>query len=158
MKDEDVFYRCVTQEGQKTFKYRFNDDGETVSLLFKAEKYVAPAELKSRLTAAGFPEIGLDAYSSCRDFKLFEKTMYGQDYQMDLSLSLTFGSTEEAETFLDQYITLIRDENDFEIINPAKINMDKQVAYGKEVGENLLAFGLNYQDGTTLASIEFRVL
>lgn len=158
LKDEDIFYRCVTSERQMTFKYRFNEDGETVSLLFKAERYVAPDELKSRLAAAGYPEIGLDAYSTCRDFKLFQKTMYGQDYQMDLSLSLVFGTAEEAEAFLDQYITFIRDENDFEVFNPAMVNMDKQVAYAKEADGSLLVFGLNYQPGSTLANIEFRVV
>ena len=158
LQDEDVFYRSETKEGQKTFKYRFNEDGETVSFLFKAEDYVAPEELKTRLAEAGYPEIGLDAYSSCRDFRLFRKTMYGQDLLMDLSLSLLFDTPAEAEAFLDQYITSLRDENDFEILNPANIDMDKPIAYGKEADGKLLVFGLNYTPETTLASIEFRIL
>ncbi|MBR3059760.1 MAG: copper amine oxidase N-terminal domain-containing protein [Oscillospiraceae bacterium] len=158
LKDEDIFYRCVTPEGQKTFKYRFNEDGETFSLLFKAEKFVGPEEVKTRLAEAGFPEIGLEAYSTCRDFKLFHKTMYGLDNQLDLSLSLDFETAEEAEAFLDEYITFLRDENDFEIMNPDTINMDKAIAYGKEVDGSLLVFGLNYQPETTLASIAFWVV
>ena len=158
LQDEDLFYRSETKEGQKTFKYRFNEDGETVSFLFKAEDYVAPEELKTRLAEAGYPEIGLDAYSSCRDFRLFRKTMYGQDLLMDLSLSLLFDTPAEAEAFLDQYITSLRDENDFEILNPATIEMDKPIAYGKEADGKLLVFGLNYTPETTLASIEFRIL
>ena len=158
LKDEDIFYRCATPERQSTFKYRFNEDGETVSFLFKSEKYIAPDELKGRLAEAGFPEIGLEAFSSCRDFQKFQKTMYGQDYKMDLSLSLAFDSAEEAEAFLDQHIAFIRDENDFEVINPATVNMDKQVAYGKEIGGELLVFGLNYNQDAALASLEFRLL
>ncbi|MBR5701201.1 MAG: copper amine oxidase N-terminal domain-containing protein [Oscillospiraceae bacterium] len=158
LQDEDVFYRSETKEGQKTFKYRFNEDGGTVSFLFKAEDYVAPEELKTLLAEAGYPEIGLDAYSSCRDFRMFRKTMYGQELLMDLALYLDFGTPAEAEAFLDQYITFLRDENDFDIINPANINMDKQVAYGKEIDGKLLVFGLNYTPETTLAAIEFRIL
>lgn len=158
LKDEDIFYRRVTPERQMSFKYRFDEDGETLSLLFKSEKYVAPDELKSRLAAAGYPEIGLEAYSSCRDFKQFQKTMYGQDYALDLSLSLVFGSAEEAEAFLDQYITFIRDENGFEIFNPELVNMDKQIAYAKETEGGLLVFGLNYLPESAMATIEFRVV
>ena len=84
--------------------------------------------------------------------------MYGLDNQLDLSLSLDFETAEEVEAFLDKYITFLRDENDFEIMNPETINMDKAIAYGKEVDGSLLVFGLNYQPETTLASIAFWVV
>ncbi len=158
LQDEDIFYRYATPEGQWTFKYRFNEDGETVSFLYKAEKFIAPDEIKSRLAAVGFPEIDLDACSSCRDFRQFRKVMYDQDLKLDLSLSMTFESPEEAEALLDQYIALLRDENDFEIFNPTQINMDKQIAYAKEADGSLLVFGLNYYPESAFVSIEFRAV
>ena len=158
LKDENVFYRCVTPEGQKTFKYMFNEDGETVSFLFKAEKYVAPDEVKSILAAAGFPEIGLDAFASCRDFKLFHQMMYGLENETDLSLSLCFETAEAGDAFLDQYVTALRDEHGFDILNPGTINMNREIAYGKEVDGRQLVFGLTYNASAALASIDFWVI
>lgn len=156
--DEDVFYKYATLERENSFKYVFNEDGETLSLLFKTEDYVAPAEVQSRLADTGFPVIDLSACEACKDHREFAKAMYDQDYRMDLLLYLTFETADEAEAFLDSYIRFIRDENGFDITNPEQVSMGRAIAYSKEVDGSLLVVGLNYQPESTMASVEFRVI
>ena len=158
LEGEDVFYKCKTPEGLKSFKYRFNEDGKTLTLMFKSEKYVTAEEAGAALKEAGFPEISLAAYDSCRDFVKFQKTMYGQDYPLDLSPSFEFETSDDAAAFLDSYISVLKDDNSFDITNPAEVNMNKPMAYVKEADGKTLVFGFDYRDGWTTVITEFRVV
>ena len=155
--DEDVYYRLRLPTGMRSFKYRFNEDGETVSLLFKSEKYVPAEDVDVMLAEAGFPEVDLGAYELCRDLVKFGKTMFGQDYDLDLFVSLKFGSPADAEAFLDSYIGDLRDGS-FDITNPGSVSMNRTTAYSKESGDKLLVFGFDYKDGWDMTNLEFRIM
>ncbi len=157
LEDEDVFYRCATTEGQMLFKYLFREDGETLSLLFKFERYVAPDDLEEQLWDAGFPAPDLDAFDTCRDFRKFRKTMFGQDFQLELALSMAFETAEEAEEFLEGYIETLQEEYGFDVENPEVAEIDKPVVYTRESGEDLLIVGFAYEEGWTSVNIEFRI-
>ncbi len=157
LKDEDVYYYCAGPEGKRSFKYLFSEDGETVSMLFKSESYVTTEETRELLAGAGFPEISLDHYSSCRDTVEFQKYMYGRELPLDLALSLSFETAADADAFLDPYICFIREEGSFDITDPETADMDKNIVYTKESGSDLLIIGCNYDEGQTLINLEFRV-
>lgn len=154
--DEDVYYRLRTSTEMKSFKYRFNG-GDSVTLLFKVEKFVPAEEVRSMTVDAGFPEIDLEGYESCRNFVKFQKTMYGREYPLDLSLSLGFETAADAEDLLDEYIGVLRDDNSFDIANPNTLSMNAPIVYAKEADGKLLAFGVDYVDGSTTVNVEFRV-
>ena len=88
---------------------------------------------------------------------MFRKTMYDQDLKLDLSLSLVFDTSDQAEALLDQYITLLREENDFDIVNPGQVGINREIAYAKEADGSLLVFGFSYYPETAFVSVEFWV-
>ena len=158
LKESDVYYKRTTADGQRAFIYHFSEDGTTLQLLFRYEKYIPAEELSSNLTAAGFPVPDLTGCSSVRDYRLFQKTMYGKEFPLDYAVSYTFDSADAAVAFLDGFIPVIQDENGFDITNPQSIDISKPRAYCKESGENLLVFAFDYPEGSEIVNLEFRIM
>ena len=157
LKEEDVYYKHSTPEGQKAFIYHFSEDGETLQMLFKSETFVPAQEMADDLNAAGFPVPDMAACASARDFRRFQKTMYGREYPLDYSVSFDFETAAQAAAFLENYIHILQDENDFDITNPQDAEINKNRAYVKEDGENRLIFGLDYAEGSVTVNVEFRL-
>ena len=148
------YYRSADES--KTFRYHFEDDDETVILLYKAEKCLSADEAKAILNGAGFPEIDLTAYSSGRDHKKFQKIMYGKDYDTAVSLSVRFDTTEEAEAFLDGYVALL-EEDDYLRVPPSDMGSNKTNGYTNEEKGMGVAFDLfPGESGETLIYFDFR--
>ena len=93
-----------SEDGSKTFRYHFEDDGGTVILLFKAEKCLTASETQKILADAGFPDMDFAAYDTGRDHAKFNKVMYGRDYESAITFTMRFTAEEEADAFLHQYV------------------------------------------------------
>jgi len=120
-----------SSDGSMTFRYHFEDDGETVTLLYKAEKLLAPSEVQTILAGEGFPEIDLSASDGGRDHTKFQKVMYGKDYDAAISLSMAFDTVEEAEAFLDQYVADL-EEDGFMRVPASVMSSNKNNGYANE--------------------------
>lgn len=98
-----------SQNNKANFRYHFEDDGETVILLFKVEKCLSADEANAILTKEGFPALDINTYDTGRDLRKFEKARNGIDLNASLSLSMVFPSSEEAEAYLDGYFASLED-------------------------------------------------
>ena len=154
---ESTYYVKEDTTGIRSFRYHFDEVNRTVSFLFKSETYIAKNTLSTALSTTLFPEINLDSYSSCRDFIKFEKTMYGIDAILDYSLFLEFDTASAADSYLDNYINTLRDD-DFDITSSASVNINKGRAYVKETADKLYIFGFDYVLDSKTISIEFRIV
>lgn len=111
-----------------TYRYHFGDDGETVTILFKAEKPLSADEVQTIITGEGFPAIDKSAYDVGRDHTKFEKAMYGRTYKTALTIYMVFESSEAAEAFLNSY-TATLEEQDFMRVPPSMLGSTKTVGY-----------------------------
>ena len=167
---EENYLRKETAGGVRTFRFHFDEDGETLRMLFKSEAFVAPETAETKIREAGFPEIRIPAEraSSCRDFRKFQKTMYGQDASLDLSLSLTFekeedeSESEAGRAYLDELFDGILLPAGFGPAAPSdEIRMNKSTVFFKEaeaggkVTRHIV--GLEYTEDLTFVMLEFRV-
>ncbi len=123
-----------------SFRYHFEDDNETVILLFKNEKYLTADETEQILKETGFPEIDLTGvYVSGRNHKKFNEVMYGKNFSMAISFETVFETQEAAEAFLDNYVALL-DEDGYLNGPGSLIGSNKQVSYRNEASGLGLAF------------------
>ncbi|MCR5174574.1 MAG: hypothetical protein K6C09_08125 [Oscillospiraceae bacterium] len=96
-------------DARASFRYHFEDDGETVILLFKSEKGLSADEANAILKEEGFPELDADAYENGRDLKKFEQVRSGSDLKASLSLTIELPSSAETEAYLEEYIAALED-------------------------------------------------
>lgn len=157
LKDDDVIYKQFNPDGLRSFKYSFNEDDKTLTLVFKNEKYVSSEKLLKELIRHGFPVINLDAYYSSRDLRDFKKTLYGYDYPVDYSLSLVFDESDDAFSFIDEFVKYIKEKQSFKFMNPELSEMNKSDIYSKELSDKVLQIGFNYRYGSKNISIEFMI-
>ena len=156
--EDDVYYKLKTDDEIRSFIYHFNEDGKTVTLAFKTEKYVSADEVQRMITEAGFSEADLSAYDSCRDLKRFKKVMYGLDFDLDLALTLVFETPEDATAYLDVIADKMLDDG-FGKADPGSVYYGGAAAFVKEVGEGkMLLFGIEYKDGWAMANVEYRLM
>ena len=120
-----------SEDESMTFRYHFEDDGETVILLFKAEKCLTADETKAMLSEAGFPDIDLSAYVTGRDHTRFQKVMYGKTYDSAVSLSMKFAATEDAESYLDKLAAALEDDG-FYRVPASEMGSSKSNGYTNE--------------------------
>lgn len=120
-----------SEDGDMSFRYHFEDDGETVILLFKAEKCLTASEVKAILANEGFPETDLSKYETGRDHKKFEKVMYGKDYDSSISISMKFDTQKEAEEYLDKFVADLEDAG-FMRVPPSDLGSRKNNGYTNE--------------------------
>ena len=142
---EVEYFRSADQSS--TFRYHFEDDGETVTLLFKAEKVLTADEAKAILGEAGFPEFDMAAFTFGRNLKKFEKVMFGRDYESSIMAAMDFETTEEAEAFLDAFVASLEDDG-FLRVPPSDLGSNKNNGYTNE--DTGLGVGFDFypaQDG-----------
>ena len=134
----------VSADGSSSFRYHFEDDGETVILLFKSEKCLTADEGNAILTAAGFPAVDASAWTSGRDHKAFYKTMYGYDLTSAVTCTLHFANPEEAEAYLDAYVGQLEEDGFF---HEPPVYSRKAMGYNNEEKGLGVAFDYYPEDG-----------
>ena len=167
---EENYLRYETVEGVKTFRYHFDEDGETLWMLFRSETFVSPKTAEAELNGAGFPGIVIpeENASACRDFRKFQKTMYGQDSSLDYLVTLTFEKEEDAgesaagRAYLNELFDGKLVPAGFSLAAPDDgISMNKTTVFFKDVenGGKVTRYiaGLSYAEDLTYVSLEFRV-
>lgn len=123
--EEEDAVRYDSENGFYSFRYNFLDD-DTVSFLFKSEKYISPAEAEKMVKDAGFPTISLNEPITCRDLRAFEKVRYGRNRKATFSISQHFESAEKAEGFLSAYEAALNAMG-FDRENPAAVGSLKEI-------------------------------
>ena len=127
---EDIAY-YQSADGSGSFRYHFEDDGETVILLYKSEKCLTAEEVRAILAGEGFPEMDLAAYESGRDHTKFQKVMYGMDYGVAITPTMRFDTDEEGDQFLHQY-TAALEEDGFLRVPGSEVHSRKTNGYLNE--------------------------
>ncbi len=146
--------RYESEDGTSSFRYMFLDD-DTVSMLFKAERYISADEAEQLISAAGFPAIDLSEPITCRDLKRFYKAQYGLDLNAFLSLSQEFETVEAAETFLSAYEERLNDAG-YGRVSPEEAGTRKQIAIYNEEEERSVCLDFFEQNGGAFVSFDFR--
>ena len=151
--DEEDEERYESEEGHNSFRYQFKDE-DTVTLLFKAEKYISAEEAETMIKDAGFPEINLKSPITARELKNFYKTRNDLDYSLYLTVSQEYETTAEAEEFLNKYEELLSAQG-FERVNPEMAGSLKQTAIYNEEKDMLVGIDfLEHSDGV-LVNFDF---
>ncbi len=130
-----------SEDGSKTFRYHFEDDGETLTLLYKAEKCLTASQVQEILAEQGFPEPDMTAYVTGRDHKKFEEVLYGKTYDASLAITMRFDSSAAAEEYLNQYVGVL-EEKDFFRVPASELGSNKTNGYTNEETGQGVAFEL----------------
>ncbi|MBE6122197.1 MAG: hypothetical protein E7190_05745 [Erysipelotrichaceae bacterium] len=136
---EKVLERYASADGQKSFRYDFNEDGETVMLTFRSEKGKTPEETEALITGAGFPEISLHTPMTVRDITRYHQMTRAFAGPLYLNVSQTFASEEEGSAFLDEYTARL-EEAGYLPTNPMMVGSLKENAYYNEEKDSFAAF------------------
>ncbi len=146
-----------SEDEASSFRYHFEDDGETVAMLFKSEKCLTASETKKIIEDAGFPEIDLAAYNTGRDHIRFLKVMYGRDFDSAVTMTMRFGSAEEADAFLHQYVDALEDDG-FLKVPASELGSNKNNGYTNEETGLGMAFDFipGADGGETYIYFDFR--
>ena len=151
---DDEIDHYDSPNGFSNFRYQFSDD-DTVTLLYRAEKYISPEEAETLISQAGFPAVSLKEPISCRDLTRFEKVQYGRDMTAYITVSQTFDTVEEADEFLEQYEEKLNAAG-FDRENPSVAGTNKAIAiYNEDKG---MTVGIDFfeQNGGALVNMEFQ--
>ena len=148
---EEEIDHYKSENETSTFRYHLEDD-ETVTFLYRTEKLISAEEAADKLSKSGFPAVKFNEDLVCRDLTRFEKFQYGKDYDMYLTVSLTFNSTQNADAFLDPYVAALEDAG-FLRVNPENIGSGKAFAYYNEDINKYVAF--SYYDSESKVDILF---
>ena len=127
--DEIDYYQSPDESAN--FRYHFEDDGEKVILLYKAEKCLDASEAQTILSGGGFPEIDFADYLTGRNTVKFLKTMYGRDYDPSVSLTWKFDTAADGEAFLDQLVADL-EEDGFYRVPASDLGSRKENGYTNE--------------------------
>ncbi len=114
-----------------SFRYHFEEDGETVILLFKVEKALSADEVNAVLEKEGFPAIDAEAYATGRDLRKFEKARTGSDLKASLAFSIELPSSAETEAYLDEYLAAL-EELGFYRVPGSMVGSLKPIGYIQE--------------------------
>ena len=137
-----------------SFQYHFNDD-DTVTLLFKVQKYIPADEAEAMIAQAGFPAIDLQEPIACRDLTRFEKFQYGLDLKAFITVSQTFADAAEAEAFLNDYEQKLNAAG-FDRTSPTEAGTLKQVAIWNEDAGMLVGIDFFEQPDNTIVNFDFK--
>ncbi|MBQ9815285.1 MAG: hypothetical protein IJM53_06280 [Lachnospiraceae bacterium] len=129
--------------GAQDFRYHEEPDG-TVTLLFKSERYITPAEVDETVRNAGFPGIMFEDYIEAYDRVMFQKVQFGMDYKFYYMVIKTYESREAAETFLNNYEAALN-EAGFDRASPSEVEFDADVILYNESTNQLV--GIKMYDG-----------
>ena len=152
MEDDVDYYE--SENGFASFRYKFTGEN-TVTLLYKAEKYISADEAEQMISDAGFPPIDLKEPISCRDLTRFMKMRYGLDMTAFATVSQQYDSAEEAEAFLNAYEAVLT-EDGYGRTDPNMAGTLKQIAiYNEEKGMTVGIDFFEQADGA-LVNFDFR--
>ena len=129
---EIIYYD--SEDGSASFRYHFEDDGENLILLFKAEKCLTADEGNAILTEAGFPAVDADAFTNGRNHKQFYKVMYDRDFTSAISFTLHYDTPEEAEAYLDSYVALLEEADFYRVPGNAAFSRKENGYINEEKG------------------------
>lgn len=152
--DTEEIDRYESENEFNSFQYHFGDDN-TVSFLFKAEKYIVPDEAEKLIQEAGFPPIELQEPIACRNLTKFEKAQYDFDYKLFLALSQTFENAQAAEEFLTSYEAALNDRG-YGRVSPDEVGSLKQIAIYNEDEGMLVGIDFFEQEDNTLVNFDFK--
>lgn len=108
MADEEEIDHYDSADGFYNFRYHFDEDN-SLTLLFKSERYISADETEAMITETGFTAIDLSDPITTRDLKKYQKIQFGNDYKTYLTVSLTFDTMQDAEQFLGNYETSLNE-------------------------------------------------
>ncbi|MBR5341955.1 MAG: hypothetical protein IK151_08550 [Erysipelotrichaceae bacterium] len=146
--EETDYYE--SENGFYNFRYNMTDN-DTVTLLFKSEKYISTDEAEKLVKDAGFPAVDFKEPISCRDLKLFQKTQYGRDMKF-ITVSQEFESAEAAEEFLSDYEEALNNAG-FDRVNPENVGSLKAIAISND---DLTSYvGIDYYPEQALINFDF---
>jgi hypothetical protein len=140
-----------SENGFYSFRYNYTGD-DTLSLLFKSERYIAAEEAEKMIAEAGFPKVDLHEPISCRDLAAFYKVRYGVDRKAYVAVSQTFESPEKAEEFLEAYEKALN-EAGFDRVNPDNVGSLKSIAIANE--DLSMFVGIDYFPDQAMVSLDF---
>ena len=149
--DEDGTQYYESENGFYNFRYSFLDE-DTLSLLFKSEKYISTKEAEQMIKDAGFSAISLHEPISSRNLRRYQKTRLGKDMKSYLTVSQTFSSAEEAEAFLNDYEAALNAVG-FDRENPELLGSLKQIAIYNPDKE--MYVGLDYFPEQFMVNFDF---
>ena len=151
--DEEEIEYYENENGFANFRYQFLDD-DTVSLLFRQQRYIPAEDVSRRISEAGFPEIAFTEPLSAKDLTLFEKAQYGKDDKLFMTVSKTFETSEEAENFLNAYEEKLNAAG-YERVNPSETGSLKSVVLLNEDGNMLVGVDFFEQSSGTMVNMDF---
>ncbi len=151
--EEEEPDRYESENEFSSFRYLLEDD--TVTLMFKAEKYISADEAAVLIRDGGFPEMKLTDYITCRNLKQFAKVQYNVDYKTYLIISKTFETVKEAEDFLTDYESSLNAQG-FDRVSPAEAGTNKQIAIYNEEKDMLVGVDFTEQNGGAFVNLEFK--
>ena len=152
--DEEEPDRYTSDNEFASFKYQFADE-DTVSLLYKVQRYISADEAEQMIAAAGFPEIDLREPNESRDLARFYKVQYGMDLKTFLTVSQSYDSAEEAEAFLNAYEEKLNAAG-FERVNPDNVGTLKNIAIYNEEKGMLVALDFFETEGGASVNFDFK--
>ena len=138
--------------GFTIFRYTFNDD-DTVTLTFKKEKSLTPEEVRALLRAHELPEADIHGDIGARDLTRYYYNISGFS-GLKLSVYQPFGSTEEAERFLDEYVAAA-DALGYLPMDPQKLGSQREFLFFNEELKKYFAFDLFPGEDEANITLEF---
>ena len=123
-----------------------------MTLEFKNETYITPEEARILIRDAGIPEIEMGEDTTGRNHTRFQYEKMGF-HGLFLELYQLYGSTEEAEAFLDTYVARLEDEG-YYYTNPERFGSYKPFLYFNEELKKYVAFDLIRGDSSAAVNLE----
>ena len=158
------YWSLKNRDGVRTFKFHDNRNEDplnnSVSLLFKYQKYITNEEVTQGLAENNFPKIDeaiVEKIDYAKDFVKYNKCLNDKLYDFDIAISCQFATSQQAVEFLDEYINNLIDNEGYLAVIPEAVGMKRGVAFYKSIEGTIWAFGVDYQDGWTSSMMEFRV-
>ena len=139
-----------------TWRYHIEDEPNTVTFLYKAERIISAEEANQTLKKAGFPQITIPESFLARDLTKYHEQMFGdKEHVLWYSIACYFESDEEGNAYLDELTTMLESKG-YERTNPASVSCSKDNAYYNEKTDMLVSFDYDSNETGAAARLEFR--
>ncbi len=152
--EKDVLDYYESVNGSGVFRYQFAEDGETLSMQFRHEKEISAEEAIKLIGDAGIPELPLHGNLSCRNITPYHRMVRDFKGQLFLTVSQPFGSAQDAERFLDDYVSVLDDAGYYRT-NPEMVGSMRENAYYNEEEDKIVAFDFFPEEDSAVINFEF---
>ena len=143
--DENDYWQLKNTSGVKSFRYAFLGNN-VLSMLFKSEAYITPANTNTLLEDNHFPAIDSTKITSSKDIAMNKNIMSNQNYEKYICVNIEFGSDSECQAYLGNYMMTLSDNgfvpqnNDaFTLIN-STYNIIVHIEYIENAEDAILDF------------------